>query len=209
MIYYEYKLNKAIDFGQAQLAQLRGDYKVVKRRAHKSDKLALDKKRVEGKSMADISNKFCREEFNETTKDRDGHSLNKCLINRIKKDQSGLVRIKTLIIIAVSLFCVWGLVNIGLILNGYLTLNVAAKEGARLAIVSDRSPASIEVVKEVVINYADDFKLEDDDIVINFAGEIGGQTQVTVTGDVDLLYSFPPFPESVSINGNAVMRQIK
>lgn len=66
------------------------------------------------------------------------------------------------------------MIKIGLILNGYLTLNAAAIEDARLAIVSFQSSASIEVVKEAVIDYADDFKLEEDNIFINFADEIGG-----------------------------------
>ena len=101
------------------------------------------------------------------------------------------------------------LVNGGWILKSYLTLNNAAREGVRVAVVNEESVAAVNEVKSVVKEHAGDIFLFDDDIEVNYAQIIGGQTEVTVSGDIKLPASFQPLPEYIELSASAAMRQEK
>ena len=61
----------------------------------------------------------------------------------------------------------------------------------------------------MVKEHAEDIFLFDEDIEVIYAPIIGGQTMVTVEGDIKLPASFEPLPEHVRLNASAVMRQEK
>jgi len=101
------------------------------------------------------------------------------------------------------------IINGGWILERYLTLNSAAKEGVRVAVVNEESAASVKEVKTVVKQHAGDIFIFDNDIEVNYAPNIGGQTIVIVSGDIKLPVSFQPLPEYVRLTASSVMRQEK
>ena len=101
------------------------------------------------------------------------------------------------------------LVNGGWVLNSYLTLSSAAREGVRVAVVNEESVSTVDEVRKVVRNHAGDIFIFEDDIEVEFAPVVGGQTMVTVEGDIKLPASFPPLPEHVRLATSSAMRQEK
>jgi len=113
--------------------------------------------------------------------------------------------------VAMLLFTLlFGIIEFGWILNGYVTLTSAAQEGARKAIVMNSEERNKGEIIDTVRTHARIFNLsevEEVDIKIDFANEVGEDTIVEVTGDLDLLISFPPFPQSITLATSASMRQ--
>jgi len=135
--------------------------------------------------------------------------VNISLYKWFKKSDSGWSLVRSAIIIAVLVFFVIGIINLGWVLNGYLTLNNAARTGVTIAVKSRDKPAALDEIKEAVKDHAGNFTFADDAIEVNFADEIGGETEVTATGELDLPVSFSPLPESVTLQGSAAMPQEK
>ena len=104
---------------------------------------------------------------------------------------------------------VLALVNGGWILRSYLTLNNAAREGVQVAVVNEESAAAVNEVRNVVKEHAGEIFLFDDDIEVEYAPITGGQTTVTVEGDIKLPASFQPLPDNVRLTASAAMRQEK
>ena len=100
-----------------------------------------------------------------------------------------------------------GIINGGWVLERYLTLNNAAREGARFAVANEESPESVREIKAVVKEHAEGIILIDDDIEIDYAPDIGGQTTVTASGFVMLPASMQPLPEHIRLRASAAMRQ--
>ena len=101
------------------------------------------------------------------------------------------------------------LVNGGWVLNSYLTLSSAAREGVRVAVANEESALTVDEVRKVVRDNAGDIFIFEDDIVVEFAPVVGGQTTVTVEGDIKLPASTQPFPKHVRLRASAAMRQEK
>jgi len=117
--------------------------------------------------------------------------------------------VKFLFKTAIIVLLVVGIINGGWVLKGYLDLSSAAREGVMVAVANEESPAVISEIKDIVKEHAGDINLSDEDIEINYAPVIGGETNVSVSGDLDLLVSFPPLPESFRLSSKAAMRQEK
>ena len=112
-------------------------------------------------------------------------------LHRFRKDDCGAEMIEFAIVIMLLLVFIFGIIEFGWIFNGYITLEAAAKEGARVAIIgaSDQEiEAEIEAaVKRQAFTFIDS---EDfiDDIVIGT--RTGHEASVTVTAKLPLLTGF-------------------
>ena len=132
--------------------------------------------------------------------------MKKSLLFRLKKDDRG-ASIVEFAVIALLLFAVlFGIIEFGWIFNGYITLTSAAQEGARLAIVmNDFDQAAVE---QKVKDHAKIFKEENLVVTVNpKPPTYGGETEITVIGDLDLLIAFPPLPQKIRLSTSATMRQ--
>ena len=109
-----------------------------------------------------------------------------------------------ILLIAVILI---GIINGGWVLERYLTLNNAAREGARVAVVNEESPEAVREIKAVVKENAEGIIILDEDIEVDYAPVIGGQTTVTVSGYIMLPASMQPLPEYIRLRASAAMRQ--
>ena len=114
-------------------------------------------------------------------------------------------------IVAMLLFTlIFGIIEFGWILNGYVTLTSAAQEGARKAIVMNSEERNIGEIIGTVRTHARIFNLSDVegvDIHIHFADDVGEETIIVVNGDLDLLIGFPLSRQSIPLTANASMRQ--
>jgi len=135
--------------------------------------------------------------------------VNGSLLERLVNNESGASVVRVVLVIVVLAALILGIVNLAWIVNGYITINGAAREGARVAVVNNESPAVITEINETVKANAGAVQVRDEDIEINYAQEVGGQTEVTASGELDLLISFSPLPKSVSLQGSAVLRQTR
>ena len=131
------------------------------------------------------------------------------MIPPVEKFIDGGHPVKFIFRIIILALIVIALVNGGWILKSYLTLNNAARQGVQVAVVNEESLAAVSEVKSVVKEHAGDIFLFDDDIEVNYAPIIGGQTEVTVSGDIKLPASFHPLPEYIELSASAAMRQEK
>ena len=111
-------------------------------------------------------------------------------------------------IIAMLLFAfIFGIIELGWIFNGYVTLTSAAQEGARLAIVTSIDDLDKEVIRDKVRDHARIFKPANLDIGVDVADTIGEETIITVNGKLELLIAFwwpQPF---INLSTTATMRQ--
>jgi len=131
-------------------------------------------------------------------------NLKKSLLFRLKKNDSG-ASIVEFAVIAMLLFAVlFGIIEFGWIFNGYITLTSAAQEGVRQAVVM--KDVDEEEIRNIVRTHARIFSHDSLTIDINPA-TYGGETEVIVIGDLDLLIAFPPLPQSITLTTNATMRQ--
>ena len=130
--------------------------------------------------------------------------MKKSLLFRLKKNDSG-ASIVEFAVIAMLLFAVlFGIIEFGWIFNGYITLTSAAQEGVRQAVVM--KDVDEEEIRNIVRTHARIFSHDSLTIDINPA-TYGGETEVIVIGDLDLLIAFPPLPQSIRLTTNATMRQ--
>jgi len=86
---------------------------------------------------------------------------------RLGKSERGAALIEFAIAVPVFLALIFGIIEFAWILNGHITLTGAAREGARLAIVSEYTGKTDDEIKLVIKNHARTFQIEDDAIRIN------------------------------------------
>ena len=99
---------------------------------------------------------------------------------------------------------IFGIIEFGWILNGYITLTTAVREGARMAIVSDVKDEA--KIKDLVIGYAATFQLAPSDVHIDWADANKNETTVRVEqGELPLLVGF--LGKSVRLTAAADMWQ--
>ena len=128
-------------------------------------------------------------------------------IRRLRKNERGAAMIEFALIAIMFFTLLFGIIEFGWIFNGYITLEAAAKEGARLAVVG----ASDEDIKKAVTNHAMTFNNGDgelvDGIAISIGNRRGDETTVTVTGELPLLVGFFPINNPYPLEVTARMIQ--
>jgi len=132
------------------------------------------------------------------------------LVRRLRSDERGASLVEFSIIAMLLFLLIFGLIEFGWIFNGYVTLTSAAQEGARMAIVMNKSDADKKAIINTVQSHAKIFNLShvlDDDISIHIAKDVGEETKVSIEGKLDLLIAFPPLPQSIALSTEATMRQ--
>ncbi len=108
-------------------------------------------------------------------------------LHRFRKDDCGAEMLEFAIVILLLLVFIFGIIEFGWIFNGYITLEAAAKEGARVAIIGASDQEIETAVKRQAFTFIDS---EDfiDDIVIGT--RTGHEASVTVTAKLPLLTGF-------------------
>ena len=125
------------------------------------------------------------------------------LIRGLGRKDHGASIVEFAIVVPVLLLLIFGIMNFGWVFHGYITLTGAAREGARLAIVGEDMSIIEGAIESHARIFGDNLDIEDIDI----APEQRGETRVVVSGDLNLLVNFFPFPESIFLSATATMRQ--
>lgn len=128
---------------------------------------------------------------------------------KLRKNERGATAVEFAIIAYLFFLLMFGIIEFGWILNGYVTLTSAAQEGARMAIVMNSNDVDEEAIINRVRSTARIFNLspnKDEDIIITVR-PVGEETEVEINGELDLLIAFPPFPQSINLSTTATMRQ--
>jgi len=125
------------------------------------------------------------------------------LIRGLGRKDHGASIVEFAIVVPFLLLLIFGIINFGWVFHGYITLTGAAREGARLAIVGEDTSTITDAIERHARIFGDNLDIEDIDI----APEQRGETRVVVSGDLNLLVNFFPFPESIFLSATATMRQ--
>lgn len=124
------------------------------------------------------------------------------LIKRIRNSQRGNALIEFALVIPILLILVMGIIEFGYIYNGYIIITGAAREGARVAVVG--RPGEIE---QKVNNHLAGSYISGPSVGFEI-GEVGEETEVTVTGTVSTLTGFFDYlGSSFTLTAKATMRQ--
>ena len=106
---------------------------------------------------------------------------------KLGKSERGAAMVEFAIIAMLFFALIFGIIEFGWIFNGYITLEAAAKEGARLAIIGKTDQEIINAIK----NHAGTFQI--DNVEINKGIRLGSEANITVTATLPLLIGFFPF----------------
>ena len=143
--------------------------------------------------------------------------LIKIFLSRLRKKDCGVSVIEFALVAPLLLALVIGIIEFGWIFNGYITLTSAAREGARLAVVSEEDEDAN--IRAAIISYTPLFNLNNSNINIDRADYRGEVTTVTVSGELDLITGFfggdntnsiirlPSLPGSFPLTAEVSMRQ--
>ena len=126
---------------------------------------------------------------------------------QLGKSERGAAAVEFAIVALLLFTLIFGIIEFGWIFNGYITLEAAAKEGARLAIVG----ASDTDIKKAVKDHAMTFNFvdseEEEGIAISIGGRRGDETTVTVKGQLPLLVGFFGITNPYPLEATAIMTQ--
>jgi len=129
-----------------------------------------------------------------------------------KKDENGQSLVEFALILPVVLLLLMGIIQFGFIFNGQITVTSAAREGARLAVVTDPDEVADadDLIKDRVEAAAVALLLNvdrDDDIVIDRT-LADGMLSVTVDGTVEIIMPLLPIltGNSIDLAGESKMR---
>lgn len=135
------------------------------------------------------------------------NELIRCFFRGFRKNEKGAAMVEFAVIALLLLALIFGIIEFAWILNGYITLTFAVREGARLAVVSDISDEN--EIKDLVVAYAGTFDIERSDVSVVWAS--GNQKETTVRvaqGELPLLVGFFPFiANPFNLSAEASMRQ--
>lgn len=116
------------------------------------------------------------------------------------------------LIVPILIILILGMIEFGWILNGYIALTSAAREGARAAIIYESEDDALAVVKEVVDKSAESTSLiiepEDIDMVFEdryYGGHIYKTAVVTVDAKIEPIVGMF-FSEAVDLSAKAEMK---
>lgn len=128
------------------------------------------------------------------------------LINKLKKSARGQSLVELALVLPVLIIILFGILEFGRIFHSYLVITHAAREGARLGVISK----DVDQIKQKVLDVSTGITLELDDINVNPSESIspGVPLTVSVEHDVDL---FTPvlaniLPNPVHLTASSTMR---
>ena len=125
------------------------------------------------------------------------------LLHRFRNNEQGTTMIEFAFVAMLLFTLLFGIIEFGWIFNGYITLTSAAQEGARMAIVGEDD----QDIREAIYSHARIFDEDNLQIGIFPGATHNDDAEVTLDGELDLLISFPPFPQSISLSTSATMKQ--
>ena len=133
------------------------------------------------------------------------------LFRRFRRSDRGVALVEFALVAPILFLLVLGIIEFGFLYSGYITLTGAAREGARIAVVGGDEDA----IRAAVVNHTVDLQLESGPTVdadISNPGLEGGETIVTVSGELPLRTGFFPFISNTgnntfAITVDATMRQ--
>ena len=135
----------------------------------------------------------------------------KRFIRQLKKSERGVSIIEFAVILPILLALFMGLVEFGWIYTGYITVNGAAREGARIAARGKDDGAvstRVENHAQFVIDAGGNVnasKVEDGDGV---RVEVSGSLPLLIFGGEDFgIIPFPMLPDPFPLSGEATMRK--
>jgi Flp pilus assembly protein TadG len=133
-------------------------------------------------------------------------------LRSLTKSEKGVSLIEFALVLPIILALLIGVIEFGWVLNGYITVTGAAREGARVAVVGD-----VENIDNAVESHLDYYLTKMTGLAITKdIGDFGEETSVIVSGNLSSLTGFIggsgsiiPFPDifPVSLSSEAVMRQ--
>lgn len=132
--------------------------------------------------------------------------MNINILRRTKKNQYGVAIIEFALVLPILLVLVMGIIEFGYIFNGYIILTGAAREGARVAVVTIDDVEN--EINSKVNRHMEGSYVTGVSTGYTFPEEKGGETIVTVTGNISTLTGFFDFlGSSFTLTGTATMRQ--
>lgn len=125
---------------------------------------------------------------------------------KLKESESGAVMVEFALVSTFLILLLVGIIEFGMIFNTQLTLQNAAREGARFAAIpSQLSEAQIEIL---INNSATTFQLNSSQISITPATrQRGQQVIVTLNYPYQVPVTFGILPETYNLTATAVMMQ--
>jgi len=131
---------------------------------------------------------------------------------RLRKKDQGVSFIEFAVVLPILLALVIGIIEFGWIYTGYIVINGAAREGARLAARGD-----VEDIDTRVQNHAEFIYRAGGSVTVHEPPEVGKgeEIEVIVSGTIPLLFKFLggdaiPFPaldDPFPLRGEATMRR--
>ncbi|HEY8891448.1 MAG TPA: TadE/TadG family type IV pilus assembly protein [Clostridium sp.] len=115
------------------------------------------------------------------------------------KNEKGQSLVEFAILLPVLLLLLMGILEFGLMLNSYLTINNSAREGARLGIVEGSNPEIYELIKTISPN------LDSENLEVNITPNDGSRKSGdTIT--VEVVYNYKvTIPIISNILGNVMV----
>lgn len=136
-------------------------------------------------------------------------------IRNLIKNNRGQGLVEFALILPILLILILGIMQFGFIFNGQITLNSAARDGARLAVVNTDDELVKNRVEEIAVALFLDVDREDDIYIDREVGD--GKLNVKVDGRVGVIMPFIGIAkilgmgeifegDSVSLSANSTMR---
>ena len=121
--------------------------------------------------------------------------MNKRLFSRLRKSDRGVSMIEFALVIPILLFLILGLIEFGWIYNGYITLNGAAREGARIASIKKALPGDGYIEAEVLKHATNTLQNVSAEVIYPVLASGGGQNytygvKVKANGTITPLIGF-------------------
>jgi len=134
--------------------------------------------------------------------------LKKYLFHRLKKNERGASLIEFALVAPLLIFLVMGIVEFGWIFNGYVTLNGAVREGARIASIKkdlDDTGYITEVVEAHVTNTLFNISVKDPEEVLISGGGKNYGVKIAADGDIEPLIGFY-VKNTITLSAETTMR---
>ena len=123
--------------------------------------------------------------------------MNKLLFSRFRKSERGVSLIEFALVIPILLLLILGIIEFGWIYNGYVTLNGAAREGARIASIKKELPGDGYIEAEVLKHATNTLQNVSADVIypVLASGKVGNKNykygvKVKANGTITPLVGF-------------------
>jgi len=122
---------------------------------------------------------------------------------KLRKSERGAYMIEFAVAALAFFLLLFGIIEFGWLFNGWISLNAAAREGVRLAVVEHQGRE--RDIKDAVKIHAPTFNLHDNDIIVTFGKMPEYKTSVKVNGELVMPFGlFLSSPYSLEVE--ATMR---